>query len=198
MQAVIPPTLHSARSQLCSLCGSRLLAGTRASRFATGSSMPRSSNRSITSLRIPRWASTSSSSSLFSTAATAGPSKRASRLSPSESAAEWRRSCLRRSYATIVELPTASEDELPEPVLNQGQESPSTTLNVTAAAEKVRLHAITLSQRGLIGLLLATCKDTRARKGSKSGLADPRGERRVPRVQHQAARSRHRQRPARR
>lgn len=46
-----------------------------------------------------------------------------------------------RTYATIIEVPTATEDDLPEPVLQRGEESESTTISVTPAAEKVCLPA---------------------------------------------------------
>lgn len=87
-------------------------------------------HRSISTLRIPRWATSS-----YSTVTSAGPSTRSLQL-PASEMAKWRR----RTYATIVETPTASEDDLPEPLIAQGQESAATTLNVTAAAEKVRFR----------------------------------------------------------
>ena len=128
--------------QRCTLCGSRLMLQASRPAPAAFREAPKNGHRSISTLRIPRWAT-----SPYSTVTSAGPSTRSLRLPASETA-KWQR----RTYATIVETPTASEDDLPEPLIAQGQESAATTLNVTAAAEKVRFRYGFLADSGLTRL----------------------------------------------
>ncbi|KAK9895628.1 DUF974-domain-containing protein [Cystobasidium minutum MCA 4210] len=85
---------------------------------------------------LPRWQSTNRSQrATFSSiqqhntpsSHTTWPSQARASMSPFRS---------RRPYATIIELPTAAEDDLPEPLLQKGQEDPTTTIAITPAAEK--------------------------------------------------------------
>lgn len=128
---------RSVRSTIshCSLCGSRLQA-------AGASSSRRSLSSQATSSwsagrHLPRWQSTNRSQrATFSSiqqhntpsSHTTWPSQARASMSPFRS---------RRPYATIIELPTAAEDDLPEPLLQKGQEDPTTTIAITPAAEKV-------------------------------------------------------------
>ena len=72
------------------------------------------------------------------------------RITPSLSHSSLRQSFPRRTFATILQIPSAAVEDLPEAPPKEGQESASNTLNITAAAEHVRLIVLTKLNKVLI------------------------------------------------
>lgn len=112
----------------CNFCGSRLQPAVSTTRRLLSSQAAPSSSAGR---HLPRWQITNRSqraafSSILQHDSMFGVGL--SRLSRGQ-----------RSYATIIEVPTAAEDDLPEPVLKPGQGDADTTLKVTPAAEKVSM-----------------------------------------------------------
>jgi hypothetical protein len=123
----------AASTSHCTLCGSRLLSSSSLVRRSLSSQASSSS----AGRHLPRWQiSNRSQRAGFSSILQQTSASTSTSLLNSNSPIGWLRQGA-RSYATIIEVPTAAEDDLPEPLLQPGQGDAETTISVSPAAEKV-------------------------------------------------------------
>lgn len=133
---LIASTSRSIKSAIshCTFCGSRLRPAGESSRrlLSSQASASWSAGR-----HLPRWQSTNRSQRAAFSSIQQHNTPSIHGLPPFKAGSNILGSQGSRSYATIIELPTAAEDDLPEPLLHKGQEDANTTIAITPAAEKV-------------------------------------------------------------
>lgn len=117
----------------CTFCGSRLqFAPTAARQLFSSQAVPSSS----AGRHLPRWQSTNRSQRAAFSSILQHDRTSIHAMSPVASGlSQLARG--RRPYATIIDVPTIAEDDLPEPLIKPGQGDANSTLNVTPSAEKV-------------------------------------------------------------